>query len=183
MSPSAWTVKSPVRVKNGGIETLAFRMAKRTTRPSAALNLMATRLVPTEMVWSTARPVVLICRITSPPRLGTPGSDEPAAMVTRRLPAMPADENTKPPCPSVRLKLPPPTLMLMVASDTATRIALGAGTRLPGLGSEICSKAKLPDIVNGAATDASAKLMPTAREPDRRRKVPRSRSDNSSVPP
>ena len=170
MSPSDWIVKSPVSSKNGGIDTLALRIAKRTTRPSWAVNLIAMTVLPTAMVWLTARPVVLICSSTSPPSEGTPGSPVLASTVTRSTPAMPSGEKMKPPCPSVR----PTPCTVAVTSDTATRMALGAGMVSPGFGSTrvICSKAKLPDSTKGTDTDASTKVMPRDRKPDRRRNGP-----------
>ena len=167
MSPSVWIVKSPLSSKNGSIATLALRIAKRTTRPSAALNLMATTVVPTEMVWSTARPVVLICSSTSPPRVATPAS--PASTVTRSEPAMPSGAKTKPPCPLVNFTPSTSTL----TSDAAMRTARGAGIVSCGLGSTrvICSMAKLPCRRNGVVTGALAPLKATLKSsrPDRRR--------------
>ncbi len=163
-------VKSPVSSKNGGTETDAFRIAKRTTLPSDAENLIAILALPTAIVWSTAWPVVLICSSTSPPSAGTPGSPVERSAVTRNWPAMPAEEKTKPPCPPVR----PTPSTVAVTSDAATRTAFGAGTASPGLGSTsvICSKAKLPLSTKGVETPESEKVTPSEIEPESLRNGP-----------
>ena len=170
MSPSVWTVKSPLSSKNGGTEMLALRIAKRTTLPSAAVNLMAMLVLPTDMVWFTALPVVLICSSTSPPRDGTPGSPVERSTLTRIWPAMPSGPKMKPPCPSNR----PTPSTLTVTSEAAMRMAFGAGIASPGFGSTsvTCSKLKLPLRTNGSETEASSNVTRRSRKPARRRDGP-----------
>ena len=109
---------------------------------------MAMLVLPTEIDCATAPPVVLICRITSPSRDGTPGSPVFASIVTRSTPAMPFGAKTKPPCPSSR----PTPSTVTVTSETPMRIIFGAGSgpAASGSASVICSKAKLPLSTNGA---------------------------------
>ena len=158
-------VKSPLSSKNGGIEMLALRIAKRTTLPSAAVNLMAMLVLPTEMLWSTALPVVFICSSTSPSIDGPPART--ASTVTRIDPAMPSGPKMKPPCPSISFA--PRTSTRTLAAPIL--IAFGAGIASPGLGSVsvTCSKAKSPLMTNGAEIEASAKVTVSDREPSRRR--------------